>query len=296
MEKNELVKTLELMLDDMSKKGLIHGLNQTSKEQLAQTVAQNILSVQPDIKREELLDPKFQKTLGISLISQRLMDTDKSLAPLLDYKKLFQFNKHDLYDEKSKNEAQKELKNVFKMLLLKLNELTPASQRKSDKELDALAGLMAKKALNTYMQHADQPTMRQSNTMTSMMLEPLLELSSRQLLGGVSLNPNASAITYPVQNVVGNLFGIVDQVGGNQNSAAFLDAVNRYDAKDDPLGIEEQHKSLLGNMGLFIDQLTTTLGVQDTAQEAKEAKEASATFNPSPFNMRNTPPTGKSGG
>lgn len=293
MEKNELIKALELLLNDMSKKGLIHGLNQASKEQLAQNVAQNIMSVQPDIKREELLDPKFQKTLAIALISQRLMDTDKSLAPLLDYKKLFQFNKHDLYDEKSKNDAQQELKIVFKMLLTKLNELTPASHKKSDKELDALASLMAKKSLNTYMQKTDQLTMRQSNTMTAMLLEPLLELSSRQLLGGVSLNPNASAITYPVQNVIGNLFGIVDQVGGNQNSAAFLDAVNRYDAKDDPLGIEEQNKNNLGNMGLFIDALTTTLGVQDTAQEAKEA---SSTFNPSPFNMKNTPPTGKTGG
>lgn len=280
VERNDLVETLKLLIKHMEEKGLLHGIK--DKENLIQQVAQHILSVRPDITKAELLDPKFQKSLAVSIMSQHISNNTPGFK--FDYTKLFKFNKHDLLDPKTREAEEKELKNVFKMLLTQLNKLTPESKRKSEKELDAIAGMMAKKGLDTYLKQSDQFSMQQSNTMLNLLMEPLAELSSRQLFGGI--NPKmAGSIVYPVQAILGNLFGIADQVGGNENSTAFIDELYRADpGKSDPLGIENKNIERLGDLGVFTATLRTVLGGGAPEPEPTVSK------SPTPLDTRYTPP------
>lgn len=274
MDNKNLEQTLKLLLDHLDKLGVIRGVN---KNDLVHQVMESILSVRKDgIRPEELLDKTFQKTLILSLTSQHL--NNKQLPGLeLKYTDLFKFNKHDLTG-KDKDDAEHELKNVFKILLDKINKLTPDPKNKlSDKQLDELAGFMAKKSLNTYLKQGNQRTMGQSNTLLNMMLTLTLEISKnvsvekeespndlalRGKFGG--MNPNKPfSIASIIQTIVGDFLGIPIKVGGNANSMEFLAELNRYDGKADPLGIENKNLQNLGDMGI-VNQAVEALIIDRT--------------------------------
>ena len=246
--KENLIKALDDLLKQMEAKGMVSGLspNKKERENLIHTIADNILSTRPNISKEDLKSPPFQKTLAISILSQHL--TNKMPDFKFDYKNLFAFNKPELLlDDKTKNAKENELKNVFKMLLTKLNKLEPDKKKRlTEKNIDALAAYMAKKCLNNYMGQQKQMSMQENNSILNTLGEFLLEMSLTKLILD-KLNKNtdkknedkllesslvelyggdprfAGKITGPVRHITGNLYGIADYSGANEASNAFMD-------------------------------------------------------------------------
>lgn len=221
-------------------------------EKLLEAVEEKILSVrQPSA--EDLNNKEFQKALCVAIMHELFAEKSPKDSPQLkfDYKKLF-----DKALKLKPDELKKEIANYLKEVLLAINRLQPKLKQRSVQEIEFLSTLLAKRGIDSYLRQKKASTLFQNSPTVDAIGEALTE-ALRNLYGGKDPRIEGG-FTAPVYRIVGNLFGIVNYSGGHEASAAFIDELNSFDGRADPLGVENQNlirlNSIVGGTAVIAEE------------------------------------------
>lgn len=226
----ELEKILLALLKKMQKMGMLQAI--PNEKQLVKTLAAEIFKARKNhLTNDDLKNTKFQKLLCVALISQHLSDKTNDKKFLFNFKKLFDDKFLLQLNPKQMKQLEKELKEALRLLLNKVNALQ--GNNVPQKKIDEMVNTLMDKFLDKLLKPA--PAQENANA-----LNDQLDAAMRELFGGVKPGVTGG-IVMTVYKITGNLFGIADQQGGNEQSFAFIDEVSRYDGKADYTGIENEN-------------------------------------------------------
>jgi len=244
LELNEIKKLLEIVVKEMQKQGMLPPNPQIDLVDLADNLKKM------DLNRERIKDPNFIKVLKISLVNELVGNHRPELK--LDPKLLFD---RDTPKPELQKKLKEELIKIFKAAqeLQKQNGLEPKAQF-SDQAIEQEAHLLSLKMtekLDRFESIADNKD--------SLKLVDTIGESMRSLFG---MNPNTPGEPkIPVLYVIGNLSGIADQSGANNEiSGAFMDAYNSFQGGPDGLGIENTVRNRIDTISNSIE---TALVIND---------------------------------
>ena len=230
---NDLKHELEKIFDLLEKEGMLAGLN-ADRDKIIDQVMESISTQQSGLKLSlddlDLRDSATRQKLCLALVSesvsQKLFPDGNN--PNFDCKKLL-----ELDDKKLKEELKKEFLTV-------INVFQPDEDKKfSPQAIDELAEKCSEKL--TEMVEKIKEMDKEFKPMKDPAPDDPYTRALENLFGGIDPH-KTGGIQSLVTQIVGNMAGIVDQNGDNALSNSFLDSVNRYDAKPDPLGIENAIK------------------------------------------------------
>jgi hypothetical protein len=234
MKQQQLLQMLEVIFQDLEKKGLLPKMEPEERKKLIDKVAGDVFN---KVELEDIRELKIvQKALALALMTEFVTSKDPALAA--------RFGHINLFDK------DVSLKNHFVLLLTALNalvpdpakRLTPAAINSQAEKLAVLCKDNPEKSLADNMVALNAVSFLLDLCKAASAKDPLNDtlgaLFSRdpRVLGGparvVGYNP-------------GNLSGIVDQGGDNATSLAFIDVLNKFDGGPDPLGIKNTIRMLL---------------------------------------------------
>lgn len=218
----DLIPILKKIANELQKKGMLPA---GEMNHLVKQVAEQLKDA--NLKKDDLKDKNIQKALSLSLIAEHIGSKNKK----------YKFNYRILFDKELSDDQDKfklTLKNELKKLLLELNKLNP-QKKFTEKAIDDLCEKLARDLTKKFWAKSSQKCIAENNTAVDATAE-LLGLALKNLYG---VDPRfAGGQAIPVLNIIGNLTGIVQYQAHAGTSNAFIDELNRFDTKPDPLGIE----------------------------------------------------------
>lgn len=240
LEREELRKVLEHMLNNLEKGQHLKGLDLKDKNKMLDELVKNLTG---KIDAQDLKNPQMQKALGVAIIFQAISNTYPHHA--LDYSKFFEdkrgANKKDL-----KNDLQQD----FKKFMLAINQLNPREHQKiNPNKMDEFSDQWSEKLTEKYIHGKENET---SLASTKLFSDSVEELYLRSLNGGDT--PNISGdVTYPVQGPVFNYVGLVTQHVGatNKDTRTAMDDFGSYNPDK-----ENKAAEVTGLMGALTQGIT----------------------------------------
>jgi len=260
----ELEKVLEGIFEELQQKGYINALTPKEKDHFIQNIIENLNTNDVSIQKEDLLDPKFRKTLCLSAISEVVSVN----YPELKLNHSFLFKDHS---QANRNELKNELNDYLEKTLTALNRMSPNPM--TSVKIKALALDLSEHLTQDFMNAPQDQNSLAKNQKVANVYEEMLSAALENLFGGTDPR-HPGTVLRPVTTAIGNLHSFVNYAQPSAASTMGEDNKDRFQDRSKP-GYGMKEVTITNDIMKGLDSLFDELGQSPLSK------------TPNPFN--NTP-------
>ena len=218
LSNKELEQVLEKIFDELLQKGYINALSSKDKEHFIQNIIENLSANDVSIQKEDLLNPKFRKTLCLSAISEVVSVSH----PELKLNHSFLFKDHS---QANRNELKNELNDHLEKTLTAMNRMSPNPM--SAVKVKALALELSEKLTQEFMTGPEDENSLAKNEKVVDVYEEMLSATLENLFGGTDPRHPGTTLR-PVTSAIGNLYSFVNYAQSNASSTMGEDNKDQF--------------------------------------------------------------------